>query len=107
MKRIGLVTWLGGGNYGTSLQAYALYKFLSKKGYDISLIDYFNYLHFGLKPRIKALLKWTGIFQLREDRKIAKMHDSLKYQKLFKFLRENIKQTHVINKHQYKDLINP
>lgn len=105
MKRIGLVTWLGGGNYGTSLQAYALYKFLSKKGYEVSLIDYFNYQHFGLKPRIKALLKWTGIFQLREDRKIAKMHDSLKYQKLFRFLRENIKQTHVISKIQYENLI--
>ena len=70
MKRIGLITWLGGGNYGTSLQAYALYKFLSKQGYDVSLIDYFNYQHFGIKPQIKALLKWTGIFQLGHNVRI-------------------------------------
>lgn len=105
MKRIGLVTWLGGGNYGTSLQAYALYKFLEKKGYDVSLIDYFNYQHFGLKSRLKALLKSIGVFRLIEDYKIAKKYDPLKYRKLFKFLRENIRQAHVINKRQYKELV--
>jgi hypothetical protein len=105
MKRIGLVTWLGGGNYGTSLQAYALYKFLLKQGYDVSLINYFNFQHFGLKPKIKALLKWTGIIRLREVCRIVKMHDTLKYRKLFRFLRENIKQTYVFNNHQYKELL--
>ena len=32
-KNIGIVTWLGSGNYGTNLQAFALYKFISNHGY--------------------------------------------------------------------------
>ena len=33
--QIGLVTWMGLGNYGTSLQAFALHEFLRKRGYKV------------------------------------------------------------------------
>lgn len=47
-KNIGIVTWLGNGNYGTSLQAFALYKFISNQGYDCKYINEFNDKDWGL-----------------------------------------------------------
>lgn len=35
MKRIGLVTWFGGSNYGTSLQAFALNYVILKLGAEL------------------------------------------------------------------------
>lgn len=44
--KIGTMTWLHNGNYGSILQAYALQKFLISNGYDNTLINY--------KPDIKS-----------------------------------------------------
>ena len=41
MKRIGIFTWFNVQNYGTALQAFALYTFLTKKN-EVYLVDYFN-----------------------------------------------------------------
>ena len=41
-KNIGLVTWFGTPNYGTSLQAYALYKLLEEKGFNVRIIKRFT-----------------------------------------------------------------
>ena len=44
MKNVVLVTWIGGGNYGTSLQSFALHKKLSDLGYKTSIvIPFFSY----------------------------------------------------------------
>lgn len=45
---IGLVTWFGTPNYGTNLQAYALYKALEEKGFNILMIKRFK-MPFTLK----------------------------------------------------------
>ena len=34
-KKIAIVTWLGWGNFGTSLQSYALHHKLEMMGYDV------------------------------------------------------------------------
>ena len=41
-KNIGLVTWFGTPNYGTSLQAYALYKALEERGCNVKIIRRFK-----------------------------------------------------------------
>lgn len=39
-KRIGILTWHNHGNFGGSLQAYALSSFLKRRGYNASIINY-------------------------------------------------------------------
>lgn len=104
-KRIQIVTWLGNGNFGTSLQSYALYHFLSIKGYDCSILSSFNYKHFSLKGYLKMILSAVGIMKIRERRKIRKAADSRKLMKLSEFFENNIRQKAVSNPWQYKKLL--
>lgn len=104
-KRIQIVTWLGNGNFGTSLQSYALYHFLSIKGYDCSILSSFNYKHFSLKGYLKMILSAVGIMKIRERRKIRKAADSKKLIKLSEFFENNIRQKTVSNPWQYKKLL--
>ena len=104
-KRIKIVTWLGNGNFGTSLQSYALYHFLSIKGYDCSILSSFNYKHFSLKGYLKMILSAVGIMKIRERRKIRKAADSKKLIKLSEFFENNIRQKAVRNPWQYKKLL--
>lgn len=104
-KRIQIVTWLGNGNFGTSLQSYALYHFLSIKGYDCSILSSFNYKHFSLKGYLKMILSALGIMKIRERRKIKKATDSRKLMKLSEFFEHNIRQESVSNPWQYRILL--
>ena len=36
--KVCIVTWLGTGNFGTSLQSYALHMKLSEMGYNVSIL---------------------------------------------------------------------
>jgi len=45
MKKIGLLTFHFPINYGAVLQTYGLYTYLKKKGFDITLIDYYSDEH--------------------------------------------------------------
>ena len=38
--KIAIITWFHYHNYGTMLQAFALSKFLTKKGYEVDIINY-------------------------------------------------------------------
>ena len=38
--KIGIITWFGGGNYGTNLQAIALQGYLRKLGYSVQLLNF-------------------------------------------------------------------
>lgn len=104
-KRIQIVTWLGNGNFGTSLQSYALYHFLSIKGYDCSILSSFNYKHFSLKGYFKMILSALGIMKFRERRKIKKATDSRKLMKLSEFFEHNIRQESVSSPWQYRNLL--
>lgn len=58
MKRIGIFTWFNVQNYGTALQAFALYTFLTKKN-EVYLVDYFNTKKISkLSYRIKLCVKY-------------------------------------------------
>ncbi|RGT11868.1 polysaccharide pyruvyl transferase family protein [Agathobacter rectalis] len=39
-KKIGIITWFTGPNYGTNLQAIALQYYLRKQGYEVNIINY-------------------------------------------------------------------
>lgn len=104
-KRIQIVTWLGNGNFGTSLQSYALYHFLSIKGYDCSILSSFNYKHFSLKGYLKMILSALGIMKFRERRKIKRVTDSKKLLKLRDFFRRNIRQEIISTPCQYRQLL--
>ena len=54
--RIGTITVQNGNNYGASLQAFALVKYLRKNGWDAYLIDYRN----------KRVLKGGEVMDLKE-----------------------------------------
>jgi len=106
MKNIGIITWIGGGNYGTSLQAFALYQFLSEKGYKCTIVNAFNPDHFSIKPRIRCLLDIFGIQGIRERIRINKLSDSRKYIKLRKFIKDNFKQEFITSTSKYRRLLN-
>ena len=62
--QIGLVTWMGLGNYGTSLQAFALHEFLRKRGYKVYITASFPKSK-GFCSYLKLLLIVTGVMWLR------------------------------------------
>lgn len=53
MKKVCVVTWYGGENYGTTLQAAALCRYLEKQGYEVSVLGVF-------KPK-KYLMTHPGV----------------------------------------------
>lgn len=57
-KHISLVTWYAKPNYGTTLQAYALYRTIERLGYTIDVLRYFRYPFnlLNIKDNIFSLL---------------------------------------------------
>lgn len=60
MKKIVLVTWVGNGNYGTSLQSFALHRKLEMLGYKVSFLQNFPNT-FGFKYKVNNILSSLGI----------------------------------------------
>ena len=68
MKKIGIFTWFNVQNYGTALQAFALYTFLAKKN-EVYLVDYFDTKKISrLSYRIKLCVKYflAPILKIRD-----------------------------------------
>lgn len=104
-KSIGLITWIGGGNYGTTLQCFALSSFLRSKGYNCYYIYPFDYHKFTLKMFIRSILRSLGLMDLREIKRIKGSYEPIKYLKLREFLNNNIIQKHIENTFQYHKLL--
>ena len=85
--KIGLVTWIGIGNYGTVLQSFALHKKLSMLGYDIFIICGFRKLGV-LGAMAKLLLRETGILDLRMKARF-KSTQPLCSNKFYRFVKSN------------------
>lgn len=100
MKKIALVTWMGNGNYGTSLQSYALHKKLELLGYVPFFLNYFK-SPLGFKPHIKYILRFLGCSFLLQRKK----KKGLKYDKLYTFQQKEYNQLLVETKRQYKALL--
>lgn len=103
-KNIVLVTWLGGGNYGTSLQSFALHKKIEGLGYHVSFLLEFP-KKFTLKNKIKFVLGILGVNKKLKN-KILPKRQTPKQQKLSKFISTNYNLCKSINsKRQLSKLI--
>lgn len=99
-KNIALVTWLGGGNYGTSLQSYALHKKLELLGYHPYFLHYFK-KPFDWKAYLKYMLRLLGCsFLFQRNRK-----KGLKYTKLRAFQQKEYNQLRIETEGQYRELL--
>lgn len=59
MKKVAILTRRAGYNMGSTLQAYAMYKMISKLGYEVTILDYDEYARFftwRIKPFIINIL---------------------------------------------------
>lgn len=96
-----LVTWLGSGNFGTSLQAYALSKKLNNLGYDCHFLNFFS-LTSSLKDRVNNLFTYLGVFR---GIKFLKSFRSTRERKVYKFNTQSYKHQYVANSAQYRKLL--
>ncbi len=103
MKKICIVTWLGTGNFGTSLQSYALHRKLEEMGYDVCVLSYFNYSDFTVLTKIKKFLRYP----IQYAKNILKrlFFESINQRKIRLFNRFNYNICYIFSKYQYKKLI--
>lgn len=88
MKNIVLVTWIGNGNYGTTLQSFSLHRKLEMLGYNVSILERFSDKN-GFKYKVKYLFDRLGI-DVKKLKKLVKFSTlSLKQQKLADFVTNN------------------
>lgn len=79
---IGIVTWLGTGNFGTSLQSYALHEFLKQHGYNVYLLKEFSENDFLLKNKVKHYISNRKVF-------IKSIFSRTNLKKIYDFNKEN------------------
>lgn len=63
-KNLVIVTWLGSGNFGTSLQSFALHEYLKDRGYNVSILSSLPSTN-GFVFYIKIFLRMLGLSFLR------------------------------------------
>ena len=95
-KRITLVTWIGGGNYGTSLQSLALYRKLQELGYSVTFCAGCP-KKFTVKNRIKRVLGVFGIDFNSIKNRIKRNQLATKQRKLQGFIKDNYNLAKPIN----------
>lgn len=84
--RIGLVTWIGCGNFGTSLQSFALHEKLKLLGYDVYIIGGYKHVN-PIKGIIKLIIKKIGI-RKNKNRETFKKRSSNGL-KIYEFIESN------------------
>ena len=82
-KRVGLVTWLGSGNFGTTLQAFALNEKLKSLGFDVLF-----FTQYDNKTFVKRILSFFGYPILRNRAFYKKVCPNNGY-KLYDFIHGN------------------
>lgn len=103
-KTIGIVTWVGGGNYGTSLQSYALNRkldMLGYKAYQIVHIDTNSQL--CVKRNLKILFISLGFWSLKQ--RVSLNRQSPLRRKLSRFEKESYRFKRIYSKHSLKKVV--
>lgn len=103
-KRITLVTWLGGGNFGTSLQSFALHRKLQDLGYSVTFLSGCP-KKFTIKNKIKYVLGLIGVDLSSIKRKIKGEKFTPKQKKLKRFIQDNYHLAEAINSKRQLDRI--
>lgn len=99
-KRIGLVTWLGSGNFGTTLQAFALNERLKSLGFDVLF-----FTKYDNKIFVKRILSFFGYPILRNKAFFNKVCPNNGY-KLYDFIHGNFKIVSPVFKSDFTKLVN-
>lgn len=99
-KKIAVVTWIGSGNFGTTLQSYSLLHFLNKQGYNAFFLQAFKQ-PFGIKERIFDILYKLRINRLLDNIKPL----PLNIKKLHRFINKNYSIIRVFSDRQYNRLL--
>lgn len=103
-KTIGVVTWIGGGNYGTSLQSYALNYKLKALGYEAYQIIRIDTTHQKwLKRKLKVLLISLGFWSVMQHSLLHRQ--SLLRNKLCKFEKESYRFKKVYSKRSLNKVV--
>lgn len=96
------MTWLGTGNFGTSLQSYALHKKLQEMGYDVSFLHYFTPDDFTFRGRVH---KWLKLGRTLFSQMIKGGYFSKKQKKLRRFNKKNYCHQTIKTHKQYRCLL--
>ena len=104
MNNITLVTWLGSGNFGTSLQSFALHRKLQDLGYSVTFLSGCP-KKFTIKNKIKYVLGLIGV-DLSSIKRIIKGEKlTPKQKKLKRFIKDNYNLAEAINSKRQLDRI--
>ena len=104
MNNITLVTWLGSGNFGTSLQSFALHRKLQDLGYSVTFLPGCP-KKFTIKNKIKYVLGLIGVDLSSIKRKIKGEKLTPKQRKLKRFIQDNYHLAEAINSKRQLDRI--
>lgn len=100
--KVCIVTWLGTGNFGTSLQSYALHMKLREMGYDVSILHSFTPGDFTFHGRI---YKWLKLGRTLLSQIFKGEYFSKKQKKIRKFNKQNYCHRIVKTNGQYRSLL--
>ena len=100
--KVCIVTWLGTGNFGTSLQSYALHMKLSEMGYNVSILHCFTPDDFTFGGRI---YKWLKLSRILFSQIIKGEYFSKKQKKIRQFNKKNYCHQKIKTYGQYRCLL--
>lgn len=101
VKQIGIITWRGWGNFGTSLQSFSLHKKLIDLGYNVYLVEQFSESS-SLKKYVLRVIK-SIYFLLGID--VVKNYQKQNYYNFKKFNNRNYNVCSVLTRRDYKALL--
>ncbi|WP_294629421.1 polysaccharide pyruvyl transferase family protein [uncultured Bacteroides sp.] len=100
--KVCIVTWLGTGNFGTSLQSYALHSKLSEMGYNVSILHSFTPSDLTFRGRI---YKWLKLSRILCSQLIKGEYFSKKQRKIRQFNKKNYCHQIINTNRQYRCLL--
>lgn len=99
-KRVALVTWLGYGNFGTSLQSYALYQKLKLMGCDVIFLSHYSsFCTHSIKDWLRNCVNYFRFYTL------IRYAFTSKGRKLFKFHLEKYKICRALTSYSEKKIM--
>lgn len=102
IKEVVLLTWKGGGNYGSCLQSYALHKKLESIGYRVQFISA-GFNGFGIKDKVKYIISCIGL--LKVYRFFQWLKADLKSKKRIRFQKQTINEIELYSNSQLNKIV--
>ena len=104
-KNIGLITWFKSENYGTNLQAYALYHKICSLGYNCYFVNEFDYNNISLKDKLIAFLNKMHLLSFIKGNFVKSVNKS-RFRKSIAFFDQFTRVVYVSSIKEYLQLLN-